>query len=128
MNNFSSFHYWINSRPEALAPKTQTYFIFIIGLLILFTAIFGLLKKKKRGLYFRIWQKLYSFFLSNFIIGLFLLFFTYEMVPFLSARAWFLLWAAGMIAWLVYISLILVKIPKIKQKKEKEKEYKKYLP
>ena len=62
------------------------------------------------------------------MIGLLLTFFNYEMVPFLSARFWLLLWAAGMVVWLAFIIGLVVKIPQRKVLLEKEKEFKKYVP
>ena len=64
----------------------------------------------------------------NFFVGLILLFFSHELIPFLSARFWFLLWGLGIAVWLVFIFKALVAIPKKKKQIEKEREYKKYIP
>ncbi|OGF24220.1 hypothetical protein A3H66_02200 [Candidatus Falkowbacteria bacterium RIFCSPLOWO2_02_FULL_45_21] len=91
--------------------------------------IAGIGKKRwAKSLYAAVWRVLYYFFLTNAIIGLILLFFNYEMVPFLSARFWFLFWGAGMIVWLFFIYKIIIKIPHKKEQLEKEKEFKKYIP
>jgi hypothetical protein len=128
MKNFISLHYWFNSRPDALAPKVQFIFIAFLVMLLFTTIFFGMYKTRVRGLFFKIWRKLYNFFLSNFIIGLILLFFSYEMVPFLSARAWILFWSLSMLGWLIYISMLGIKLPRLRLEKEKEKEFKKYIP
>ena len=128
MGNLLTIHFWFNMAPGSLIQGT---FIFIIVFLIsLFIAavVFKILKNRKRNLYNKIWNKLHFFSLSNLIIGLILLFFSYEMLPFLSMRFWFLLWAIGMIVWLVFIFKVLNEIPKVKAKMDKEDEYKKYLP
>ncbi|MCK5510685.1 hypothetical protein KAI65_04060, partial [Candidatus Parcubacteria bacterium] len=101
--------------------------VFLISLLI-GAVFFKILKNRKRNLYNKIWSKLHLFSLSNLIIGLFLLFFSYELLPFLSMRLWLLLWGLGMIVWLAFIFKIFNEIPKIKEKMAKEDEYKKYLP
>ena len=110
---------------------TRGAMISIIGLLVVLfaaTVFFVLLKNKKRNLYNRIWQKLYFFSISNFIIGLILFFFAYELLPFLSMRFWFLLWWIGMAIWLGFILRIVKEIPKIKEQRIKEDEFKKYIP
>jgi amino acid transporter len=128
MTNLLNYKYWLNLRPDSLAGSVQKYFIILVVLFLFFTLVFAFLKSKNKNLYSRVLRKLYTFFLTNFIVSLFLLFFTYEMVPFLSSRFWFLLWAAGIIFWLYFIIKEFINIPKIKQELEKEKEFKKYIP
>jgi len=79
-------------------------------------------------LYAALWSNFYYLFLTNAVVGLILAFFNYEMVPFLSARFWFLLWGAGLVVWLIFIGKIITKIPQKRAQLEKEKEFKKYLP
>ncbi|MFH1427675.1 MAG: hypothetical protein ABIG60_04080 [Patescibacteria group bacterium] len=128
MGNLLSLKYWINLRPGPLLASVQQYFIYLIIILFIISVIFWLLKTKKQGIYLAVWQKLFNFSVLNTIVGLFFLFFTYELVPFLSARFWFLLWAIGDIVWLIFIFKALVKIPAKKKKRAEEKEYRKYIP
>ncbi|HAM88195.1 MAG: hypothetical protein US83_C0010G0014 [Candidatus Falkowbacteria bacterium GW2011_GWC2_38_22] len=128
MGNLFTLKMWFNMQPGIL---TRGAMISIIGLLVVLfaaTVFFVLLKNKKRNLYNRIWQKLYFFSISNFIIGLILFFFAYELLPFLSMRFWFLLWWIGMAIWLGFILRIVKEIPKIKEQRIKEDEFKKYIP
>ena len=90
--------------------------------------MFKILKNRKRNLYNKIWNKLHFFSFTNLIIGLVLLFFGYETLPFLSMRFFVLLWGIGMIVWLMFIFKIFNEIPRIKEKMAKEDQYKKYLP
>ena len=71
---------------------------------------------------------MYTFFLTNAGLGLLLIFFNYEMVPFLSARFWLLLWAVSMLVWIFFIYRIVIKIPEKRERLEKEKEFKRYIP
>ena len=128
MTNLLSIKLWFNLRPGSLTPFALKIIIIFIFLLAVFSFVFYLLKLKKQRLLFQIWAKLYLFNLSNFIIGLFLLFFAYELVPFLSARIWMLLWGIGMLAWLIFIGLAIARLPKIKKDIAKKSEYEKYLP
>lgn len=127
MKNLLTFAYWFNLRPEALNPLAQK--VFIGWLLLLLIAAIVVMATKRRGGIYRGWlKKIYSFSLSNLIIGLLLLFLNYEYVPFLSARFWIGLWAIIMLIWLIYILRSLRNIPKIKQQSAQAKELKKYLP
>jgi hypothetical protein len=129
MGNFLSLNFWFNLRPEAFTPGSFKIILGIILLLIFLSVVSGIGKKRwSKSLYFSFWNSLYYFFLTNAIIGLLLTFFNYEMVPFLSARFWFLLWVIGMIIWLIFVSRIIIKIPQKKALLEKEKEFKKYIP
>ncbi|MEI6529319.1 MAG: hypothetical protein WCN88_02880 [Candidatus Falkowbacteria bacterium] len=127
MTNLLTWRFWFALRPESLTPLVQKGFSF---LLITFVAIafFMLLAKKHGGLYRGFFKRLYTFFLSNAIIGGILLFLNYEMVPFFSARFWLGIWGITMIVWLVLILKKLRVIPIQKKKQEQDKELKKYLP
>ncbi|MCX6795922.1 MAG: hypothetical protein NTW06_00290, partial [Candidatus Falkowbacteria bacterium] len=65
---------------------------------------------------------------TNLAIGLLLLFFTYELLPFLSTRILFLIWGIGMLIWLYFIARNLIEIPSLRKERAKEKEYHKYIP
>jgi predicted membrane protein len=128
MGNLFTLKFWLNLRPPQMLPIYQKVFIGIIVFLLIFSFVSYFLGFKRRGLFSSFWKKLYSFSLSNFFIGLFLFFFNYELIPFLSGRFWFLLWIVIIFGWLFLIFKSLVKIPEKKKKIEEEKEYKKYIP
>lgn len=127
MTNFLTLNYWFNLRPEPLMPFAQKGYIALIILLAvvaLSIAIFN----KKTGIYRGFFKRLYNLALSNAVIGLILLFFNYETVPFLSARFWILFWIVIMFIWLICILKNLKNIPEQRRRQEEEKELKKYLP
>ena len=128
MKNLLTLKYWINMRPETFSSLGFKFLGIFLGSLTVFIFIFYLLKIRKRGLYFKIWRSLQTFCLSNLFIGLILLFFSYESLPFLSMRLWFLLWGLSMLIWFGFIFKTLMTIPKEKEKLSKEKEFKKYIP
>lgn len=101
---------------------------FILMLAILFIACIVVIKIKRAGIYGKTVKKIQAFAGWNSIVGLILLFFTYEMVPFLSSRFWFLLWLIGMIISMYFITGNISDIPKRKEELEKEREFKKYIP
>ncbi|MFH1662297.1 MAG: hypothetical protein ABIA02_04335 [Candidatus Falkowbacteria bacterium] len=129
MQNLLSLDFWFNVRPGSLAPIYQrSFIIFIVILIIAFIALNFIKSRNKDNLYNCFWSSLSNFCLANIIIGLFLLFFTYELVPLLSSRFWFLLWGFGMIVWLIFIFRKLKSIPEKRKKIENQREYKKYIP
>lgn len=129
MGNFLTWNFWFNPRPGAFISFSLKVVLGFIFLLIILSIISGIIKKRWfKSLYSSFWSGLYTFFLTNAIIGLLLTFFNYEMVPFLSARFWFLLWAISILVWLFFIYKIVAKIPAKKVQAEREKEFKKYLP
>ncbi len=127
MTNLLTWSFWFNLRPETISPFTQNCFIGLIISLILL-AIIMIMAKRRGGVYRGFFKRLYTFCLSNAIIGLIFLFFNYEMVPFFSARFWLATWALIMIIWLFFIARKLKTIPLQKKQKERAEELKKYLP
>ena len=129
MRNLLTLKFWFNLRPDVLTPLAQKIFLVMIIVLILFTIIFGYMKiLKKKGLYSKMWDQLYYFSFINCVIGLILMFLNYEMVPFLTARFWYLLWFVVLVVWLFCIIKNAMKIPKKRQQLEKEREFNKYIP
>lgn len=128
MSEYLSFNYWLHMRPGSVSQAALWQFIIFIGILVFLSLVFYFLKKKKTGLYYKTWQRLSSYCVVNIIIGFFILFFSFEEIPILSARFWLLLWIIGQIGWLGYILFSLSKIPKIREKLAKEEEFNKYIP
>jgi amino acid transporter len=127
MENLLTANYWFDLRPESfvlLGQKIFLSFIVLLGVAALAIAVF----KKRGGIYRGFLKRTYSFCLSNALIGLVLLFFNYEMVPFFAARFWLAIWLIIMLIWLFYILRGLKTIPAQKKNREAEKELKKYLP
>lgn len=127
MTNLLTWNYWFTLEPEALIPLAQQIFIGLIIFLALAALVVALLKNGG-GIYRGLFKRVYSFCLTNALLGLILLFFNYETVPFLSARFWLGAWAVTMIVWLVFIGRQLKSIPVLRKQLEQEKEFKKYLP
>jgi len=129
MGNFLTWNFWFSSRPGAFNSFSLKVVLGFILLLIIFSIVSGIIRKKwAKSLYSFFWNRLYTLFLSNAIIGLLLTFFNYEMVPFLSSRFWFLLWTVSMLIWLFFIYRAVIKVPEKRARLEKEKEFKKYIP
>jgi len=129
MGNLFTLNFWLNSRPGELTPVMQKVFIaFVVILLIVGIVLFVIKKNNQKSLYKNSWEKLINFSVANTIIGVLLLFFTYELIQFLSARFWFLLWFIEMMLWLFSIYKEISKIPKIKEEIAANKKIKQYIP
>lgn len=127
MKNLLTLNYWFNLQPEFLGSLALNLFLaLIVGLGVV--ALILALIKKRGGIYRGLLKRSYGFCLSNAVIGLILLFFNYELVPFLSSRLWLGLWALEMLIWLIFILKNLKNIPRKKKLQEQEKELKKYIP
>ncbi|MDD4901011.1 MAG: hypothetical protein PHS62_02780 [Patescibacteria group bacterium] len=129
MGNVLTLNFWFNLRPGVLLGAS---FKILLGFIVLLAAVavIAAIGKKRwgQGLYSSFWKSLYGFSLTNAAIGLMLAWFNYEMVPFLSARFWFLLWAIGILTWTFFLLRTVSRIPQKKARLEKEREFKKYLP
>jgi len=127
MKAFLSLKFWFNLRPGILV--TQNYILAVLAFLVIITILFAILKKNQaKTAYRQLWESLYAFGFYNALICLALLFFTYELVPFLSARFWFLVWGAGIVVWLVFLVKKFQQVKVRKEQLSKEKEFKKYIP
>ena len=127
MSTLFTLAFWFNLRPGSLEALSRNTFIGLILLLIIAAVLFFVFKKKK-GLYRHLFSNLYNFCLSNTVIGLMLLFFNYEIIPFFSAHFWFLLWLIVAVWWLIHILKELKKISARKKQQGEIDEIKKYLP
>ena len=127
MSNLFTWDYWFNLRPEALSPLAQNLFIGLIIILALLALNHGADQKSRRPLP-RHLKQFILFRSINAMIGLILLFFNYETVPFFSARFWLGLWVIIVIIWLFFLLKKFKAIPAKKKQLAAEQELKKYLP
>lgn len=128
MEKFFTIGFWFAQNPGALEGVARKLFLALLIVLFVGIFVFTYLKRKKSGLYFKIWRSLRSFSLANLVIGMLLFFFTEQSIPVLSSRFWFILWAIGIGTWSYFITKRFLKIPEIKEEREKQKEFNKYIP
>lgn len=126
--NLLSYKFWLNMRPADMTPLFNYLFIGAILFFITASAVAWMMKNRKKNSYTRLWEKLFTFFSTNLFIGLVIMFFNYEQIPFLSARFWFLIWGAGILIWIGYILKYLKTIPEKRKINEEKKEFNKYIP
>jgi len=86
-------------------------------------------KKKEDPWVARGFQKISSWCLSMGIAGLVIFFFSFERLPFLSMRIWFVAWLIGAIVWAVFIVKYFIKtVPQEKRKIKDKENLQKYIP
>lgn len=127
MQHLFSLSYWFNLRPESLSRVGQTFFIGLLSLFLLIIIVV-FISRKRAGRYRGFLKRISNFSFGNLIIGGFLLFFNYEIIPFFSARFWLAVWGIIMLIWLYFIAKSLKKIKTPQGTPSKEDEIKKYLP
>lgn len=129
MNNYINLSYWFNSRPETLSPLGQKILISIAAIMgIIFIIIAIKAYGEKLKLYRPSINKLLPFCLTNLLISLYLYFVSYELVPVLRARIWFVIWLLIAIFWIIRIVKDFFKRAKRRVELSKEEQIKKYLP
>lgn len=127
---FLTVEYWVSS--GAMVPSMA------IGLLILFIVMIGAsialsyyVKGSNKELdHFSVAliQKLQDMLATMGGIGVLLAFLMYEGAYIMSTRLWLLIWAIGVIAWLVPIYKYYNSIAEKRAEKQRKREFKKYLP
>jgi len=129
MDILLDYHFWLNIAPGSL-PHPVFRFLLILALFFLFVYLFFNIYKNRvaKTAYQKIWLRLKSFFLVNSIILLVLLFFSYEVIPYLSVRILYLILLLTSVVWLFFILKQAMIIPKIKEEIKKEQEFRKYIP
>lgn len=127
MSNLLSAQFWFNQYPDPLIPSTEKL---LIGIIIVFAAaaIACYILKNRKDFYQILYGKVLGLFVFNAIVGALICFFDQQMIPFLSARLWFVIWGIEMIVWAALIIVYARKLPAKKQKMKEEKEFKKYIP
>jgi amino acid transporter len=127
MERFLSWRYWFNLRPEPLTDFTfKIFIVFLIVLIIL--SIYSYYSKSRSGLKNGLWLKIFNFSFTNSLLGVMLLFFNYEIIPFFTARFFLALWAIGLLIWIFLIIKEFKKVPNNLEKNKRQKEFEKYLP
>jgi len=124
--------YWFDTRPGGLEPFFQEFFFYFFIALVAAALVVGILAKRKkksdpwvaRGL-----QRLSSWCLTMGVAGLVIFFFTYEKLPYLSMRFWYMVWVIVAVVWLIQIIIFFTKTVKNEKKKiSEQKNIEKYLP
>lgn len=120
--------YIFESTPSA--NGLYVYLLIVFAIFILLAVVLTIFYKKPRYLiYKRLKNYLFNFFLTCGLIGLGLMFFRFQQIPYFGSRLMFLLLFLTFIiwgGWILYFRLFIV-LKVIKKEQEKE-NFSKYLP
>jgi len=130
MIRFIQPSFWFDRYPWPFEPIAFWVALAVLILVLLF-GIFTVWRRQRLmdKINQKIWQKFGNLFFSFSVVGLILLFFKQQRLPYLGMRAWLGLWILICLAWLVFIIKFIIKeIPQIKEAKKQRAEIRKYLP
>ena len=131
MNRLITFNFWFDIFPEPFTKWALIACLVILGL-ILAGAVYCFWRQSLPGLTNPVRKliiKLGNWSLSLSLIGLALVFFKYQMVPYFGMRIWLPLWALICLVWgLFIVKYWLVEMPKVMMEIERKKSLNKYLP
>lgn len=125
------WRFWLSLKPSALSEKSVRFLligsIVILGIAVFFW-ILAYFKRKNPPLA-KLFKKLRKLFFTMGLVGLILLFLSYEQIYLLGSHFWYLLWLIGFLVWLGFIARYMIfQMPKEKEEIEKKKRFLKYLP
>ncbi|OIO47896.1 MAG: hypothetical protein AUJ28_00265 [Parcubacteria group bacterium CG1_02_37_51] len=104
--------------------------LFYLAFFVLAVVLSIMKRNKKFDKYFTLlMQKIANLALSFSIIGMILLFFRHQLVPYLGMRGWTLIWWLICLVWFVYVlKYWTIVIPAKRKELQKKREKEKYLP
>lgn len=127
--NLFSLKFWFDLTPDPLSPTNEFILLSFFTALVMAAIILKIMNKKFDSYLIKIITRLRHLFLTMGIIGLFLLFFSYERAYILGSKFWYLFWGIGFLIWLGFILYdLLKKMPAEKKEKNRKESFEKYLP
>jgi len=108
----------------------KVFFVIFVAFLIGGAVVRIVVNHKERDRYVEaIIGRIANLLISMGALGLVWFFFTFEQIPLLGSRFWFLVWLLGLVVWAVYIAIFAYrKVPELRQADHDRKERMKYFP
>lgn len=129
---FLNWKYWLNPHPVPLGPSLVGGIFAFFGWFIIATIVLRLVAyslKKKDGLKAGIFMRFARLMSTTGFLGLLSLFFSYEQLPLLAMRFWFLLLFIMFTAWLLRIAIYVVRdYPAMRDRVAERSRFERYLP
>jgi hypothetical protein len=129
---FLDYRYWLNPHPVPLGSSLVGAIFAFFGWFIIATVALRVVAyslRLKDALKADVFTRFASLLSWTGIIGLVLLFFSYEQIPLLGMRLWFLALFLAFVVWLLRIALYVVRdYPKLRQTQTERARFEKYLP
>ncbi|PIP17810.1 MAG: hypothetical protein COY82_00660 [Parcubacteria group bacterium CG_4_10_14_0_8_um_filter_35_7] len=132
LKEFFTLKYLFSFHPPSFHPIALKVLLGVF-LFILFVGIISqilvLKTRRKDPIFVKLWQRICCLSWTMGFIGLVLLFFCYEGVPFFNGRFWFLFWLIGVLVWKgIIIKFLIFEVPKNRKELAKRRRFEKYLP
>ncbi len=131
MGSLFSLSFWFDKTPVPLTPGFEKAFFILFVLCLIAGAVVRIIaKRREREQYVAaIFAKVGYLLVTMGILGLIWFFFTFEQIPLLGSRFWFLIWLLGIIAWVLWILRFVYKeVPQLRQRDKDRVERMKYFP
>jgi len=131
MSNWFKIDYlFTNHMPLISTAVLRIAVLFYLAFFVLAVVLSIMKRNKKFDKYFTLlMQKIANLALSFSIIGMILLFFRHQLVPYLGMRGWTLIWWLICLVWFVYVlKYWTIVIPAKRKELQKKREKEKYLP
>ncbi len=129
---FLDVGYWLNPHPVPLGSSLVGSIFAFFGWFIIATVTLRLIAyglRKKDSLKADVFNRFARLMSTTGALGLLFLFFSYERIPLLGMRLWFLLLFAVFAVWLLRIALYVVReYPALRAAQEERARFEKYLP
>ena len=126
------YQYWINPRPVPLGPTlVGSIFAFFGWFIIASIGLYFLARhfKKQDRLKEDLVRRFARALFTTAILGYTVLFFSYEQLPLLGMRLWFLLVFMLFTVWMIRAIMFALKdYPQLRKQEGERKRYEKYLP
>jgi hypothetical protein len=126
------YQYWINPRPVPLGPTlVGSIFAFFGWFVIASVGLYFLARHLKKHDHLKqdLVRRFARVLSTTAVLGYTVLFFSYEQLPVLGMRLWFLLVFVLFTIWMVRaIMFALKEYPRLKRSEVERKRYEKYLP
>jgi len=131
MSKIFDFYFWFDKFPDAFNKTALIVFLAVFGLLFLFAVycFWHQSAKSLTGVQRKLYNKLGNWSICFSVLGLALVFFKYEMIPYFGMRLWLPLWVVICLVWAGFIvKYIKFEAPAALAESERRKALQKYLP
>ena len=126
-----NLQYWFGNSPPPMAPEWASIFFGVFGAMFLFGLIIRLVASRGKHDRFvaQSFVRLSRLLVVLGVLGIIIVFLSFEQIPFLGSRFWFLIWGLILIIWFGWIVRYLVKVvPKERQAAFERARREQYLP
>lgn len=131
MSNWFKIEYLFTNRMPLISTNVLRIAVALYLVFFVLAVVLSIAKKNKKfdRYYTKLMQKIANLSFSFSIVGMILLFFRHQLVPYLGMRAWTLIWWLICLVWFVYIiKYWTIVIPAQRKAYLQRQEKNKYLP